>query len=164
VRNEKNSRRSALPSRKRRRPRGVVDTSVLVAGIAGFKSVEIAAKGQSSILIREWVDGDTFTWLVTEEILSEYKEVLARLGVRRNVIGALINRLREEAEIIEVRRPAQLSPDPSDDPFCNCAEEGRADFIVTLNPRDFPQTHLTAKVIAPGEAILTTASQRSPSA
>jgi predicted nucleic acid-binding protein len=107
------------------------------------------------------VDDDTFTWLVTEEILSEYKAVLARLGVRRNVIGALINRLREEAEVVEVRRSAQLSPDPGDDPFCNCAEEGRADFIVTLNPKDFPQKKLSAKVIAPGDAIPTTSAQRS---
>ena len=70
-----------MVSRKRRRPRGVVDTSVLVAGIAGFKVAEIAAKSPSATLIREWVDDDTFTWLVTEEILSEYKAVLARLGV-----------------------------------------------------------------------------------
>jgi predicted nucleic acid-binding protein len=135
--------------------------SVLVAGIAGFKVAEIAAKSPSATLIREWVDDDTFTWLVTEEILSEYKAVLARLGVRRNVIGALINRLREEAEVVEVRRSAQLSPDPGDDPFCNCAEEGRADFIVTLNPKDFPQKKLSAKVIAPGDAIPTTSAQRS---
>lgn len=137
-----------------------MDTSVLVAGIAGFKSVGFVAKSPSATLIRNWVESDTFTWLVTEEILSEYKAVLARLGVRRNVIGALINRLREEAEIVDVRRTAQLSPDPGDDLFCNCAEEGRADFIVTLNPRDFPQKHLAAKVIVPGDAIPTTAAQR----
>jgi predicted nucleic acid-binding protein len=89
--------------------------------------------------------------------------VLARLGVRRNVIGALINRLREEAEVIEVRRSVQLSPDPGDDPFCNCAEEGKADFIVTLNPKDFPKTRLTAKVIIPGDPIPTTAGHRSRS-
>ena len=146
-----------MPSRKRRRPRGVVDTSVLVAGIAGFKGAEIAAKSPSAILLRDWVENDTFTWLVTEEILSEYKAVLARLSVRRNLIGALINRLREEAEVIEVRRSAQLSPDPGDDPFCNCAEQAQADFIVTLNPKDFPKTRLTAKVIIAGEAIPTIA-------
>ena len=137
-----------------------MDTSVLVAGIAGFKRVEFAAKSPSASLIRKWVESNTFTWLVTEEILSEYKVVLARLGVRRNVIGALINRLREEAELVEVKRSTQLSPDPGDDPFCNCAEGGRADFIVTLNPKDFPQRHLTAKVIAPGDAVPTTAARR----
>ena len=135
-----------------------MDTSVLVAGIAGFKDRE--ATNPSAILLREWVENGTFTWLVTEEILTEYKMVLARLRVRRNVIGGLINRLREEAETVQVRRSAEVSPDPDDDPFCDCAEEGRADFIVTLNPKDFPQRPLRAKVIAPGEAIPTTAGRR----
>jgi hypothetical protein len=36
-------------------------------------------------------------------------------------------------------------PDPGDDPICVCAEEGGADFIVTLNPRDFPQGKLKAR-------------------
>jgi hypothetical protein len=33
------------------------------------------------------------------------------------------------------------------------AEEGDADFIVTLNPRDFPQRKLKARVIAPGDPL-----------
>ncbi len=70
-----------------------MDTSVLVAGIAAFK--DRAATNPSAILLREWVESAAFTWLVTEEILSEYKMVLVRLRVRRGVIGGLINRLRE---------------------------------------------------------------------
>jgi hypothetical protein len=54
------------------------------------------------MLLRDWVDGDTFVWLATEEIISEYKAMLARLGVWRNITGALMNRLREETEFIEV--------------------------------------------------------------
>jgi putative PIN family toxin of toxin-antitoxin system len=134
---------------------------VLVAGIAGFKKAHPVIKSSSGKLLRDWIEGNIFTWLVSDEILSEYKAVLAYLGVRRNVIGALINRLREEAEVIEVRRSVQLSPDPGDDPFCNCAEQGHADFIVTLNPKDYPKTRLTAKVIVPGDAIPTTAGKRS---
>ena len=45
----------------------------------------------------------TFIWLVSEDIISEYKEVLTRPGVRRNLVGEVINLLREEAEIIDVR-------------------------------------------------------------
>ena len=150
-----------MPSRKRRRPKGVVDTSVVVAGIGAFKTLEREAKNPSARFLREWLENGTFTWLITEEILSEYKTVLGRLGVRRHFIGAFINYLREEAEAVEVRRSASISPDPGDDPFCNCAEQGRANFLVTLNPRDFPQERLTAKVIAPGQAIPITASPRS---
>jgi predicted nucleic acid-binding protein len=152
-----------LPSKKRRRPRGVVDTSVVVAGIGALKTIEREVGNPSARFLRGWRENNTFTWLVTEEILSEYKTVLGRLGVRRYFIGAFINRLREDAEAVEVRRSASISPDPGDDPFCSCAEQGHADFLVTLNPRDFPQERLTAKVIAPGQAIPTTGSRHSRS-
>jgi predicted nucleic acid-binding protein len=98
----------------------------------------------------------TFVWLVTEDILTEYKEVLGRLSVRRNLIGTIINLLREEAELIEVRTARELSPDPEDNPFCGCAEQGQASFLVTLNPKDFPQDKLAARVISPAESLPTT--------
>jgi len=50
---------------------------------------------------------------------------------------------------VNVRASFEISPDPKDDPFCLCGEEGNADFIVTLNPKDFPQERLKAKVILP---------------
>ena len=101
-----------------------------------------------------------FVWLVSDEILLEYKRVLGRLGVRRPLIGKIINLLREEAELVPASALPNISPDPGDDPFCGCAEVGRADFIVTLNPKDFPQTLLSAHVIKPGESIPTTARRK----
>ncbi len=49
-----------------------------------------------------------------------------------------------------MRSSAEISPDPKDDPFCLCAEQGTADFIVTLNLKDFPQDRLKATVVLPG--------------
>jgi predicted nucleic acid-binding protein len=132
---------------------------VLAAGIAGFKASR-PARNPSAILLREWVENATFTWLVTEEILDEYKEVLIRLGVRRNLVGEVINLLREEAEFVDVQFAIEISPDPGDNPFCACAEDGEAAFICTLNRKDFPQSRLRAKVIAPGDELPTTASKR----
>jgi predicted nucleic acid-binding protein len=149
-----------LPAQKRKRPRGVVDTSVLVAGIAGFKAAEIAPRNPSANLLRDWIEGDTFVWLVSDEILLEYKRVMGRLGIRRPLIGKIINLLREEAELVPASALPSISPDPGDDPFCGCAEAGRADFIVTLNPKDFPQTLLSAHVIKPGEDVPTTARRK----
>ncbi|MBV8706788.1 MAG: PIN domain-containing protein [Acidobacteriaceae bacterium] len=137
-----------------------MDTSVLVAGVAGFKSPELSQSNPSACFIRNWLEEGSFTWLVTEEILFEYKEVLARLGVRRNLIGKIVNLLREEAETVRPSILITISPDPDDDPFCSCAEEGNADFLVTLNPKDFPQSVLRAKVIDPAEPIPTTAKTR----
>lgn len=83
--------------------------------------------------------------------MDEYKEVLERLGVRPNHIGTLINLIRERAEKVRVRSSAEISPDPKDDAFCLCSESGKADFILTLNPKDFPQDRLHSKVLLPDE-------------
>jgi predicted nucleic acid-binding protein len=128
---------------------------VLVAGVAGFKSWR-AVENPSASFLRDWIEHATFTWLVSEDIVSEYKEVLTRLGVRRNLVGEVINLLREEAEFVDVRITSDASPDPDDNPFCACAEQGRATFIATLNEKDFPQKKLRAKVILPGASIPTT--------
>jgi putative PIN family toxin of toxin-antitoxin system len=146
--------------RREKQPRGVIDTSVLVAGIAGFKS-QRTIENPSASLLRNWLDDETFTWLVTEAIVSEYKGVLTRLGVRRNLVGEIINLLREVAEFVDVRTESDVSPDPNDNAFCACAEQGHAAFIVTLNRRDFPQKKLVAKVISPGDPIPTTRRSRS---
>src|SRR5262249_10143399 len=45
--------------------------------------------------------------------------------------------------------PGKISPGPKDDPFCLCSEQGKADFIVTLNPKDFPEERLRAMVVSP---------------
>ena len=96
---------------------------MLVAGIAEFKSWRVAENPSASFL-RDWLEHATFTWLVSEDIISEYKEVLTRLGVRRNLVGEVINLLREEAEFVEVRITSDASTDPDDNPFCACAEQG----------------------------------------
>jgi predicted nucleic acid-binding protein len=139
----------------------VVDTSVLVAGVAGFKSGRTVEHPSGSFL-RTWLEHGTFVWLVTEEILSEYKAVLTRLGVRRPLVGKIINLLREEAEFVDVREESDVSPDPNDNAFCSCAEQGGAAFIVTLNRKDFPQKRLVAKVIAPGDPLPTTRHRPAP--
>jgi predicted nucleic acid-binding protein len=89
---------------------------VLVAGIAGFKSWRVVENPSASFL-RDWIEHATFTWLVSEDIVSEYKDILTRLGVRRNLVGEVINLLREEAEFVDVRVTSDASPDPDDNTF-----------------------------------------------
>jgi uncharacterized protein len=136
-------------SRKDKQRRVVVDTSVLVAGISGFREPFVSGRNASADVLREWAERDNFVWLVTEEILDEYKEVLKRLGVKPNLIGTVINLIRERAEEVNVRSSAEISPDPKDDAFCLCAESGDADLVVTLNPKDFPEERIKSKVILP---------------
>jgi len=127
----------------------VVDTSVLVAGVSGFKENDVPGKNPSADALHKWAEAHSFTWLVSEEILDEYKEVLERLHVRSYLIGRIVNLIRERAEEVKTRRSIEISPDSKDDPFCLCSEQGKADFIVTLNPKDFPEERLRAMVVSP---------------
>lgn len=123
--------------------------SVLVAGISGFREPFVRGRNPSADVLQRWSEKNHFVWLITEDILDEYKEVLRRLHVRSSLIGRVINLIRERAEEIKVRSSHQISPDPKDDPFCLCAEKGQAEFIVTLNPTDFPEQLLAARVVYP---------------
>ena len=133
---------------------------MLIAGVAGFKSQVKTQANPSARLLREWLESGSFVWLVSEEVLDEYKSIMARLGIRRHLIGNIIGLLREEAEFVDVGTTPEVSPDPADDPFCACAEIGNAAFLVTLNPKDFPQGKLRARVVAPGAPFPTTAARR----
>jgi predicted nucleic acid-binding protein len=137
------------PKAKRRKQRVVVDTSVLVAGISGFREPFIRGRNPSADVLHRWGEKNHFVWLITEDILDEYKEVSKRLRVRPNLIGRVVNLIRERAEEVKGHSSIEISPDPKDDPFCFCAEEGKADFIITLNPSDFPNEHLKAKIVHP---------------
>jgi hypothetical protein len=75
-----------------------VDTSVLASGISGFRKPYFPGKNPSADLLYRWAAKRNFVWLVTEDILDEYKEVLKRLGVRSNLIGSVVNLIRERAE------------------------------------------------------------------
>jgi len=139
-----------LPQKvKSRKPRVVVDTSVLVAGISGFREPFVPGRNPSAEVLHRWAEKKYFVWLITEDILDEYKEVLKRLRVRSHLIGKVINLIRGRAEEVKVRSSIEISPDPKDDPFCLCAEQGKGDFIVTLNPRDFPEERLKVRVVRP---------------
>jgi predicted nucleic acid-binding protein len=115
-----------------------------VAGISGLR--DEPSDNPSAAMIAAWTEAPTFVWLLTEEILSEYTEVLERLRVRSaQTIVALI---REQGQLVRTNKRIPDLPDRDDAPFCECAESADTDFIVTLNPSDFPQNRLKAKVIS----------------
>jgi putative PIN family toxin of toxin-antitoxin system len=137
------------PKAKGGKPRVVVDTSILVAGISGFRESFVPGRNPSADVLHRWAEQNHFVWLITEDILDECKEVLKRLRVRSHLIGKVINLIRERSEEVKVRSSIEISPDPKDDPFCGCAEQGKADILVTLNPKDFPEDRLTATIASP---------------
>jgi predicted nucleic acid-binding protein len=126
---------------------------VLVAGISGFREPFVSGRNPSADVLHRWAERSNFVRLVTEDILEEYKEVLKRLRVRPSIVGKVINLIRERAEEVKLQASPPISPDPKDDAFCLCAESVEADFVVTLNPKDFPEKRRKSKIVLPSELI-----------
>ena len=130
--------------------RAVIDTSVLVAGVSGFRQGRKGFQNNANAeLIKRWISYGSFTWLYSADIVAEYKHILAKKGVRPNTIGKIINLLRDEGSEVLVSHSHEISPDYTDNPFCDCAIEGEADYVVTNNLRDFPQGNMNSTVISP---------------
>jgi putative PIN family toxin of toxin-antitoxin system len=92
---------------------------------------------------------------VTEPILAEYREVLARpeLQIRRGLRQQLLQLIKNNSHFVRAVHPLQVATDPSDDKFLECADATRADYLVTGNQRHFPKSWKKTKVIAPREFI-----------
>lgn len=92
---------------------------------------------------------------VTEAILSEYATVLARpeLTIRKGVQQQLLQFVRSRAHRVNSARKLQVTPDPGDNIFLECADAARADYLVTGNARHFPEFWKKTKVITSREFI-----------
>jgi uncharacterized protein len=92
---------------------------------------------------------------VTEVILAEYEEVLARpeLGIRKGIRQQLLQLIRSRAHRATRTRSLQVTPDPDDNIFLECADAARADYLVTGNTRHFPKFWKKTKVITSREFI-----------
>ncbi len=81
---------------------------------------------------RNFVDGN-YTLCITNEILSEYEEILtAKVGseIASNVINAILD--LPNTKMIQVYYHLHLiTADPDDDKFVDCAFKANARFIVT---------------------------------
>src|SRR5262249_49928146 len=126
-------------ARRRRLGRGVVDTSVVIRAARAFRQQPPQPNTPELQLVLAWRDDpEVFTWLYSQEILAEYREILRRLKVPRNGVGRFINMVSHNAEEVTDPATGEFSPDPKDDPFYHCALGGDADYIITDNVRDFP--------------------------
>ena len=92
---------------------------------------------------------------VTDAILTEYREVLARpeLRIRKGLRLQLPQLIKNHAQVVKPTRPLHAAKDPSDDKFLECADAARADYLVTGNQRHFPKFWKKTKVITSREFI-----------
>jgi putative PIN family toxin of toxin-antitoxin system len=92
---------------------------------------------------------------VSEAVIAEYREVLARpeLKIRKGLRQQVLQLIRSHSQTVKASRPLQITPDPDDNIFLECADAARADYLVTGNPRHFPKFWKKTKVITSRELI-----------
>ena len=88
-------------------------------------------------------------WYVTNAIMEEYAIVLARpeLKIRRSLRLQVIQLIKNHTYSVTPSRLPQLTSDPDDNIFLECADAARADYLVTGNQRHFPRFWKKTKII-----------------
>lgn len=94
-------------------------------------------------------------WYVSDPIVSEYAVVLARseLKIRRSLRQQLLQLIKNNARVIAPSHLAQVTSDPADNMFMECADAARADYLVTGNQRHFPKFWKNTKIITASEFL-----------
>jgi putative PIN family toxin of toxin-antitoxin system len=92
---------------------------------------------------------------ISPDILQEYAEVLARteLRIRRGLRVQLLQLIRNRSHIVVPKRRLDVTLDPDDNQFIECADAARADYLVTGNQKHFPRFWKNTKVITAREFV-----------
>jgi len=94
-------------------------------------------------------------WYISEAILAEYALVLTRpeLKIRRSLRQQLLQLIKNHARVVVPSRIAQITSDPADNIFLECADAARADYLLTGNQRHFPKFWKNTKIISSTEFL-----------
>jgi len=92
---------------------------------------------------------------VSGPILSEYRVVLSRreLRIRRGLQQQLLQLIKNRSHVVFPSHSLQITSDPEDNIFLECADAAHADYLVTGNPRHFPKFWKKTKIITSREFI-----------
>jgi putative PIN family toxin of toxin-antitoxin system len=92
---------------------------------------------------------------VSQPILNEYAEVLARpkLGIRKGPRLQMLQLIKNHSHMVAPARALNVTSDPDDNIFLECADAARADYLVTGNPKHFPAFWKSTKVIGSRDFI-----------
>lgn len=92
---------------------------------------------------------------VSEPILAEFREVLSRseLQIRKGVRQQLLQLIENRSYVIAPTQRLQVTSDPDDNMFLECADSARADYLITGNQRHFPKFWKQTKIITTREFV-----------
>jgi uncharacterized protein len=86
---------------------------------------------------------------VSSPILAEYRDVLSRpeLQIRKSLRQQLLQLIKNRAHRVRPGPRLQITADPDDNMFLECADAARADYLITGNARHFPRFWKKTKII-----------------
>ena len=125
----------------------VIDTNVLISA-----AIKPAGLPRTVLLLAMTKPARLY---VSLPILKEYSDVLARpeLRIRKGLQHQLLRLVRNNSHVVEPTRRLEVTHDPDDDMFLECADAARADYLVTGNQKHFPKYWKKTKMITPREFI-----------
>ena len=125
----------------------VLDTNVVVAAALNSEGLS-----RSVLLLATARPAQLF---LSPGILAEYRSVMARreLGIRRGLQLQLLDLIADRARLLSPSRVVHAASDPADDIFLECADEARADYLITGNVRHFPKFWKATKIVTAWEFI-----------
>jgi putative PIN family toxin of toxin-antitoxin system len=92
---------------------------------------------------------------VSRPILAEYRTVLVRpeLRIRKGLRQQLLQLIKNHSYTVVPTRHLEVTSDPDDNIFLECADAAGADYLVTGNPKHFPRFWKKTKVVTSQEFI-----------
>jgi putative PIN family toxin of toxin-antitoxin system len=92
---------------------------------------------------------------VSPPILLEYRMVLSRpeLRIRKGLRRQLLEFVKNHTHVVFPSHSVQAASDAGDNIFLECADEARADYLITGNQRHFPEFWKKTKIINSREFV-----------
>jgi putative PIN family toxin of toxin-antitoxin system len=125
----------------------VIDTNVLISA-----AIKPAGLQRTVLLLALTKPARLY---VSRPILEEYSEVLARpeLKIRKGLRQQLLQLIKNHSCSVAPTRRLEVTGDPDDNIFLECADAAKADYLVTGNQKHFPRFWKKTKTITPREFI-----------
>jgi putative PIN family toxin of toxin-antitoxin system len=101
---------------------------------------------------------------VSPPILSEYQTVLSRreFKIRKGLRQQFLRRIEDRSHMVFPSRRVQVTNDPDDNIFLECADAARGDYVVTGNLRHFPRFWKQTKIVTSREFVTLIAPHLAP--
>lgn len=125
----------------------VIDTNVLVSAVLKPDGLQ-----RTTFLLAITKPGRLY---VSLPVLEEYAEVLSRseLSIRRGLRLQLLQLIKNHGHLVTPSRHIEVTRDPDDNIFVECADAARADFLITGNRKHFPAYWKNTKIVTPREFV-----------